>query len=54
VPGLAKINPQDGHIILEDLSEGHTSIHIYISNGRGRVVFNRKTLFKTVTGSRPY
>jgi len=29
VPGLAKINPQDGHIILKDLSEGHTSIYIY-------------------------
>jgi len=53
VPGLAKINPQDGHIILEDLSEGRTSMYIFRMEGGGLYSIERRYL-QTVTGSRPY
>ena len=31
--GLSNFSPQDGHIILRDLSEGHNCVYIYRNEG---------------------
>jgi hypothetical protein len=44
VPGLANINPQEGHIILKDSSDGRTCVYMF-RKGWGGGVFNRTPLF---------